>query len=227
LRAVRTHRFGGRTIKSPGLWPQFLLPALETIAQVCEEHAPGRRIVAEGLCALPAAIALGSTFLATRRLSLSWRQISPNRPPEFWSLDAKPALSGFEAQISHNNPAGDDLALLVSVASNVEPAFAATRPQLDQLRGLVVVAKPGIYPHDLETAGQARDVVRVVVEGLRRARDLLQPKGTLHLFLAVPAGLAMMIGQMLNTFGPVQTYEHMPTDAVGVYEPAVLLKPSA
>jgi hypothetical protein len=139
----------------------------------------------------------------------------------------KPSPSGFEAQIVHGNPAGDDLVLLVSVASNVEPAFAATRPQLHQLRGLVVVTKPGTYPHDLETAGQARDVVRVIVEGLRRARDVLQPRGALHLFLAVPAGLAIMIGQMLNTFGPVQTYEHLPTDAVGVYEAVALLQPSA
>jgi hypothetical protein len=222
-----THRFDGRLIKSPGFWQQFLLPALETIAQVCEEHAPGRGVVAEGLSALPAALALGTTFLATRRLSLTWRQISPNRAPELWSLDAKPESSGFEAQIIRNNPAGDDLALLVSVASNVEPAFAATRPQLHQLRGMIVVTKPGNYPHDLGTAGQARDVVRVIVEGLRHARDVLQPRGTLHLFLAVPAGLAVMTGQMLNTFGPVQTYEHVPTDAVGVYEPAALLEPSA
>jgi SMODS-associated and fused to various effectors sensor domain len=222
-----THRFDGRLIKSPGLWQQFLLPALETIAQVCEEHAPGRGVVAEGLCALPAAVALGTTFLATRRLPLAWRQISPGRPPELWSLDCSPEPSGFAATIIPNNPAGDDLALLVSVASNVEPAFAATRPQLHRLRGFVVVGKTGNYPHDLETAAQARDVVRVVVEGLRRARDVLQPRGTLHVFLSVPAGLAVMIGQMLNTFGPVQTYEHISTDAVGVYEPAALLNPSA
>jgi hypothetical protein len=165
-----THRFDGRTIKSPGLWQQFLLPALETIAQVCEEHAPGRLILAEGLCALPAAVALGTTFLATRRLPLAWRQISPNRPPELWSLDCAPEPSGFSANIIHNNPAGDDLALLVSVASNVEPAFAATRPKLHQLRGLVIVTKPGNYPHDLETGGQARDLVRVIVEELRHGR---------------------------------------------------------
>ena len=221
-----THRFDGRAIKSSKLWGQHLLPALDTVAQVCEQQAAGRRIIAEGLCVLPAAVALGTTFLATRRLPLAWRQISPNRAPELWSLDTTPAPSGFEAQIIHGNPAGDDLALLVSVASNVEPAFAATRPQLHQLRGLVAVTKPGIYPHDLETAGQTRDVVRVIVEGLRRARDVLQPRGTLHLFLAVPAGLAMMIGQMLNTFGPVQTYEHVATDNVGTYKPAALLEPS-
>jgi hypothetical protein len=211
-----TLRVGLNTRKRPALESGMAL-SLDWTHRFDEEHAPGRRIVAEGLCVLPAAIALGSTFLATRRLPLAWRQISPNRAPEIWSLDAKPESSGFEAQIVPNNLAGDDLVL----------AFAAGRPQLHQLRGLVVVTKPGTYPHDLETAGQARDVVRVVVEGLRQARDLLQPRGTLHLFLAVPAGLAVMIGQMLNTFGPVQTYEHVPTGAVGVYEPAALLKPSA
>lgn len=221
-----THRFDGRVIKSLESWEEHLLPALETVAQVCEQQAAGRGIIVEGLCVLPAAVALGTTFLATRRLSLAWQQISPNRPPEIWSLDVKPEPSGFEARIIHGNPAGDDLVLLVSVASNVEPAFAATRPELNQLRGMVVVTKPGTYPHDLETAGQARDVVRVVIEGLRQARDVLQPRGTLHLFLAVPAGLAMMIGQMLNTFGPVQTYEHVATDNIGTYQPAALLDPS-
>jgi SMODS-associated and fused to various effectors sensor domain len=68
---------------------------------------------------------------------------------------------------------------------------------------------------------------RVWAEGLRRARDTFQPRGTVHLFLAVPAGLAVMIGQTLNTFGPIQTYEHVGTDAVGIYQPAALLKPSA
>jgi hypothetical protein len=221
-----THRFNGRTVNAPALWEQRLLPSLETIAQAIEQHAPGRRVVAEGLCSLPAAVALGTVFLATRRLPIAWRQISPNRSPQLWSLDVPPEPSGFEPQIIHNNPAGDDLVLLVSVTSSVDAAFAATRPQLHQIRGLVTVAKPGIYPHDLETPGQARDVVRLVVEGLRRARDVLQPRGTLHVFLAAPAGLAMMIGQVLNTFGPVQTYEHMATDSVGVYLPAAQLKPS-
>jgi hypothetical protein len=43
--------------------------------------------------------------------------------------------------------------------------------------------------------------------------------------MAVLVGLAMMIDQLLNTFGPVQTYEHIPTDAVGIYRSAALLNP--
>lgn len=222
-----THRFDGRQASPPDAWKEQLLPALETVAQNCEQHAPGRRVIAEGLCALPAAVALGSAFLTTRRLPLAWRQISPKRAPVLWSLDESPESSGFTSQTVEGNVSGDDLAVLVSVASNVEPAFGASRPQLPVFRGMVVVTKAGNYPHDIETPGQAVDIVRIVSEALRRARDKFQPRGTVHLFLAVPAGLAVMIGQSLNTFGPIQTYEHVGTDAVGVYQPAALLAPSA
>lgn len=222
-----THRFDGRSARPPEAWDTHLVPALETVARACEEHAPGREMVAEGLCALPAALALGSSFLATRRLPIKWQQVSQKRPPQLWSLDATPEPSGFTAEIRPEQTKADDLALLVSVASNVEPALAASRSALPSFRGLVIVTRPGTYPHDLATPGEAADVVRVVVEALRAARHGLQPRGTLHLFLAVPAGLAMMIGQMLNTFGPVQTYEHIATDAIGRYQPAARLRPSA
>jgi len=221
------HRFDGRMANPPEAWKEYLLPALESVAQNCEQHAPGRRIIAEGLCALPAAVALGSAFLATRRMSLAWRQISPKRASDIWSMDVELESSGFSAEIRSSAVSADDLALLVSIASNVEPAFAASGPQLPTFRGMVVVTKPGNYPHDIETPGKAAHIVRVIAEALRQARDRLQPRGTVHLFLAVPAGLAVMIGQTLNTFGPIQTYEHVGTDTVGVYRPAALLAPSA
>ena len=222
-----THRFDGRLVRSPDAWQNHLLSALETVGQACDEHAHGRKIVIEGLCALPAAVALGSAFLATRRLPVAWRQVSPKRAPELWSIDTAPEPSGFVARVVPGTASGDDLAVLVSVASDVRPAFAASRANLPAFRGLLTVTKEGAYPHDISTPGQAADIARVVLEGLREARTDLQPRGTVHLFLAVPAGLAMMIGQTLNTFGLVQTHEHIGTDAVGVYHPAALLQPSA
>jgi CBASS immunity sensor of nucleotide second messenger signals len=50
--------------------------------------------------------------------------------------------------------------------------------------------------------------------------------GTVHLFMAVPAGLAMLTGQLLNTFGSVQTYEHVTVDGSGRYKAAALLRPN-
>jgi hypothetical protein len=43
--------------------------------------------------------------------------------------------------------------------------------------------------------------------------------------MAAPAGLAVLVGQLLNTFGAVQTYEHVLTDGSGTYKPAALLRP--
>jgi transposase len=40
------------------------------------------------------------------------------------------------------------------------------------------------------------------------------------------AGLAILIGQLLNTFGSVQTYEHVTVDGSGQYRPAALLRPN-
>jgi hypothetical protein len=221
-----THRFDGREAR-PGAWERRLLPALETVARACERWAPGRRVVAGGLCALPAAVALGTTFLATRGLEIDWAQVHPKRGIQHWSLRAEREGSGFVGTVQSATVAADDLAVLVSVASDVRPAFGASRPDLPEFRGLVLVERPGAYPHDLETPGRALDVARLVVETLKKARDELQPRGRVHLFLSVPAGLAMMIGQLLNTVGPVQTYEHLALGVVGVYRPAAALTPSA
>lgn len=220
-----THCFSGREANAATMWEDRLLPALETVARACEERAPERRFEAEGLCSLPTAVALGCAFLATRRLPIAWRQVSPKRPPELWSLDVPFETSGFSMEVRSGQTSADDMAVLVSVASDVEPAFGASRAGLPQFHGFVSVTKAGPHPHDIASPGEASDVVRLVLQGLRQARASLQPRGTVHLFLAVPAGLAMMIGQVLNTFGPIQTYEHIPTDAVGLYKAAALLRP--
>jgi hypothetical protein len=220
-----TYRFDGRMAK-PAAWNDFLVPALETVAQMIEQYAAGRAIVAEGLCALPAAVALGVTFLTTRRVPISWHQVCPNRPAEIWSLSETPENSGFAAHSHADDSSANDVALLVSVASNVEPAFAASRQGLPPFRCIVSVTKPGQYPHDIKTPAEAVDIIQIIGRALREARDTFQPRGKIHLFLAVPAGLAMMLGQTLNTFGPIQTYEHIATDAVGMYRPSVFLSPS-
>ena len=74
----------------------------------------------------------------------------------------------------------------------------------------------------LANAAEAVDVAWTVVEGMRKARQDYGAAGTVHLFMAAPAGVAMMIGQLLNTFKMVQTYEYVQ----GTYQPAALLTPS-
>jgi hypothetical protein len=221
-----THRFVGRQALDPD-WQTYLLPALAIVGAALPRFAPGRQLLWSGLCGLPAATALGATFLATRGIEAAWQQYSPQRHTQDWSLTNARTSSGCKVDLCSADTAGDDIAVLVSITSNVEAAFGASRTRLPKFRAILQVTAPAAYPHDLESAGQARDVTALVVEGLRLARDKFQARGTVHLFLAVPVGLAFLIGQSLNTLGPVQTYEHLQSDAVGRYQPAILLLPAS
>jgi hypothetical protein len=61
-------------------------------------------------------------------------------------------------------------------------------------------------------------------ESMRQARQAYSATGRVHLFMAAPAGLSFMLGQLLNTFGEVQTYEYLAER--GQYVPSALLRPS-
>jgi hypothetical protein len=113
------------------------------------------------------------------------------------------------------------------VADNAEPLFAACQRDLPPLRALVQVQPPGAYPHQIASPGEAVDIARTVQQSLRNARREYGNIGTIHLFVAAPTGLAVLVGQLLNTFGAIQTYEHVVTDGSGSYKPAALLRPCA
>ena len=76
---------------------------------------------------------------------------------------------------------------------------------------------------EIGSAGKAVHLARLVVKSARKAREEYRVSGRVHLFIAGPVGLGMLVGQLLNTLGQVQTYEHIPEGAVGHYSPAALL----
>jgi hypothetical protein len=112
------------------------------------------------------------------------------------------------------------------VNEDVVNAFAASRAGLPLFRATLAIQKKGSPPHDLATPGQAADLAYLVRDAIRGVRQDLKIMGTVHLFMAVPVGLAVMIGQLLNTLGNVIVYEHVPGDGVGHYQPEVELHPS-
>jgi hypothetical protein len=209
------------------VWEEILLPSLSRITNVIRRHAPGRDVEAFGLPTLPAALALGCAFLNTCGIKLSWRQITLGRPDQLWSLSEERESTGFTPKISSKDPSARDIAALVSVADDAEPLFAACQRDLPSLRALVHVRRDGIYPHQIASPGEAVDIAMTVQESLRIVRREYGNIGTIHLFMAAPAGLAVLVGQLLNTFGIVQTYEHVVVDGSGRYKPAALLHPCA
>ena len=210
---------------NPDTWSEILIPALRVIEDRIRVVAPGRKIIGSGLPTLPAAVALGCAFLSTSGLELVWNQKTLGQPDQVWSLSSERITTGFSPDIFSKRAEARDIAVLISVTDDVEPVFSSCQAELPAFRALVHVRGPQKLPFSIRSPGEATDLALVTQEGIRTARRRYGNVGVVHLFMAVPAGLAVLIGQVLNTFGAIQTYEHVGADGSGIYKPAALLRP--
>ena len=221
-----SHRFGGDYNReaSAADWQRKLLPALTGVKVAVEQVLPHRQILVSGFAALPASTALGFEFMATSGIDTAWEQKMPEGNLQTWSLKCGREDAGFSAKTRDGELGSGDLAVLVSVNNDVAQAVASSEGEIGPFRAYVHLNR-----HDsrqgavLETPGQAVDLARKTIEAARRARGEYAIGGRVHLFMAVPAGLAMLVGQLLNTLGPVQTYEHVQSNPIGIYRSAALL----
>ena len=157
-------------------------------------------------------------------IKLAWEQRMPAGATQLWSLPAVPESSGFIAADHAGELNAKDLAVLVSVNNDISSAVAASRAVAGPFRASVHIRRSDSAQGALlNSAGQAAAVAHKTIAALRAARHNYGISGHIHLFTAVPAGLAMLLGQLLNTLGPVQTYEHIQDTATGHYRPAALL----
>ncbi len=215
-----THRFRGRK-PLPEAWETFLLPALEALVDAIGKFAPGRSLIASGRAATSAALALGYHFSAPRGIRVEWRQDTLFRDAGAWSLDTPREDSGFSFRSQGMDVDASDLAVLVSVAHDVEPAVANSKNHLPRFRAALHCAGE---PGKLLRPAEATDIAFLVGEAIRQARRDYVGLERVHLFMSVPVGLAMMIGQQLNACGPIQSYEHLSVNTVGRYTASVLLR---
>ncbi len=226
LRIDLRHRFDGRLVRS-GAWEKNIIPAFSDIVEALQANLPGRNVILSGFPSLPAAVAFGAAFLSLSAVNVSWlqEQRTFGKSAELWGLNIPREMSGFVSRIEPQSASADDIALLVSATTDVVDDFRRSTPGL-RLRAIVDISPASKLTERIElNAGQARDLACIAIDALRVAWIKYGRRGVVHLFIAAPAGVAFMIGQQLNTFGVVQTYEHVPGNDVP-YIPAVQLRPS-
>jgi hypothetical protein len=216
-------------VATAGVWDQVLLPALQSIASAIETQAPGRRVVASGFSSLSVTTALGTVFLDTRGIPISWKQVmAGGQGVQEWSLATESEESGFVIRTHSRSIKASDLGVMVCVTNDVEQAVAATPRFSEQFRAIVKLEKDDGATHLLSSAGHARDIAIKLQKAIKEARVSYPGLKQIHLFMAAPAGLTVLLGQLLNTFGPIMTYEFVSDgSAQGEYVPALTLNPSS
>jgi hypothetical protein len=200
---------------------------VDLVAANVRELAPGTPVEAEGLPALPAALALGAAFLAPSGPELRWRQRRAGVPDELWSLAATQEAAQVEIDTREVTASSEDMAVVASINHDAEEALRESPGEVPEFRGYVRLRGLGGSQVTLRSPGEAADAAMRLVEAMKAARTRWRDIRRIHLFIAGPAGFAVLIGQLLNGLGPIQTYEHIPDDAIGHYERAVLLHPGA
>ena len=216
--------FSGRNA-SVGAWEAELLPALRSVhAEVARSEAD-RGVVAHGHPTLAAAVALGRAFPAVAGIQLAWEQVAADSSRTCWSLSAPPEPAGYEVIARGIDPGGEGLAVVVSVMHEAALAFGATIG-LPPMRATVEVALPAGGTREPLTAGGARQLAHDIATAVRRSKIDYQGVREIHLFLACPVGLAVMIGQLFNAVGPMTVYEHVDDDIVGHYRPELRIPAS-
>lgn len=123
-------------------------------------------------------------------------------------------------ETNSRQPNGRDLAVLVSVANDVEPAFESSLPDLPAFRAIVRAWSSKFGTEAIGNAGQAADASFKIRDAIKAAPNAYPGLGCIHLFMVVPSGLALMLGQLLNTLVNVQTYDLEASEAGSRYRPS-------
>jgi hypothetical protein len=203
-----------------------LSQVISDVATAIRTCCPGRDVVATGTPGMPAAVLLGSAFPTRDAGQLSWRQRQPDGDHDQpWRVaDARgpevAEAAGWKVKMSSHDPSASACAVLVNVSDDTAGAFGASRGDLPKWRAIVNVDGPAVG--GTLGAEEVASLVRLTVRAVRDARSELGPFASIHLFLAAPAGFAVMLGTLLATLPPVVTYEY---DTVhSRYKPAVQIQ---
>lgn len=218
-------RFVDRTA-SPKAWAALAV-AITDVAVAVRTHCPGRDMVAMGSPAMPTAVLLGSAFSTRDACRLSWQQRQPaGVSGSAWSLAEAPGpraaeIAGWGVKVSGHDPSADACAVLINVSDDTHGAFGASHAVLPKWRSILNVScSTQAKPLD---AQQAASLAWLITGQIRAARTEYGPFASVHLFLAAPAGLAVLIGTLLATLPTVVTYEY--DTATGQYVAAVEIHP--
>ncbi len=187
---------------SPDIWRTRLLPALGSLRKALKALGL-RQIDLSGRARLGAGLAFGYAFREVTEVAIRVRQ-----GPTWWrTARHNPLLTPFGNPRPKKVGPGADLTLELNITRErgEVAGFVTSYLRAHSLpvgRRLQLDLPSG--PNSLISEQEAQAIASQVRTLLQRYR---KPGSTVHLFMAAPLGLAVLIGWHLNALTPVQYYE--------------------
>lgn len=184
-----------------------MLAALTDATDTVKQRTRQQRIGVELICRLGAAFALG---WAIPRTSPRHLDLYHPLPRDTWSTDAQAADDGRTTVDEVVDPEGDPAlgAVLVSVSRDARQMYRNS-PDLRRAGRMLEVYRPGDAPLTAPTAAWVAGRIGDAIRGWCDTHGVRE----VHVFGAMPTGLAVLIGRQLNATIDVAFFH----DVNGVY----------
>jgi hypothetical protein len=204
-----------RGLKDPAEWETRL--RLELRAEIARIRARYERVSIVGQARLPIWFAVGTELsevsgatVATTQLGDIWSSdTSPGTTPELVITDPRAIGTGREIAIT--------LAISDDITTDVLTFLRREMGAVGAHRTITLATGPnGRVIRDAGEAVALAGRIKEIVRGLVRSEG----SEAIHLFLAMPHGLALLLGHVWDRMPPTQLYEDMTGSA---YQPAFLI----
>jgi SMODS-associated and fused to various effectors sensor domain len=206
-----------RGVRQPADWDSVLRPQLQEAARVIRT-AGYHHVLVRGQMRLPCWFAAGAQLSEVAGFEVTSMQLGT-----LWSSTDTDHVLDEPPMVLHDMVAGTgaDLAIGMAIAMDPTPDVRAYLPAVPSVgRYIALSLAPGSgrrmitsSAHATATAVGIRDLVRQLAREHRARR--------LHLFLAVPHGLALLLGHLWDRVLPTLVYEDL--GAGNAYQPAFLI----
>jgi len=227
LRHDVTPYFEGRVAKS-GAYEAIEIALYDSASALA---ATGHKIpiVGHGNAALPLGVLFGAVY-SPFVFDLVWQQAAPGASPEDWSLTTGIEDIDLQISVSKGDLQSEELVLGLSINADVEreaAEYLETQSLKPRASIHVGLARGPLQRGQTISAKQGLKIAYAAIDAARNLNTELRLKRVnLHLFLACPLSLAVLIGQNLNTFNQCIVYEHL-EGAKPAYDEAHRFKPSS
>jgi len=205
--------FNGREAVA-GAYERIELALKDTANAIATTHG-GAEITAGGFAALPIGVLFGSIFSPLRRFRVNWSQALAGHGDENWSLDVDRSDLPLEIRMSMGDTGSDDVVLALGISANIEHAVTEFINSSDLSPRASIYAQLSDGPLKQGVALSPQDGLSIILQAIDAVRllkdDRMMKRVNLHLFMACPLAMSVLIGQKLNTVSECTVYEHTPT----------------